>query len=225
MTDSAYPTGPDGQPRALEVRETSDDGRRFSPSASRNKELIAEIFRAHMPTDETVLEIASGSGEHGVHLCQQFPQLSWWFSDLDEDARLSQAAWKAAFPELSIEGPLSLDVTHANWPGLVPQAVSSIFCANMIHIAAPAAMEGLIRGAGELLRGGGSLFLYGPFSRNGEMVASNMNFDASLKSRNAAWGVRDLERTVEPLAVSAGLKCDAVLEMPANNLSVIFRKL
>ena len=97
-------------------------------------------------------------------------------------------------------------------------------CINMIHISPFAATEGLLRGAGRLLKPGGHLFLYGPYARNGEIAASNAAFSENLKSRDPAWGVRDLDRDIVPLAAEAGLRLKEVIAMPANNFSVIFER-
>lgn len=205
-------------------RETPpNDARATSPAAQRNREPIRQVVLQHMPASGTVLEIASGTGEHGAHIAPGLPGLDWWYSDINADYMESQRAWAEHLgPESGLKGPVEIDVTQPGWQAPVPP--DAIFCANMIHIAPFAAAEGLIEGAGRLLRPGGRLMLYGPFGRDGAMAPSNARFSEDLKARHPAWGVRDLEREIVPLADAAGLALAAIVEMPANNLSVIFTK-
>ncbi|MEM7493168.1 MAG: DUF938 domain-containing protein [Pseudomonadota bacterium] len=224
MTDD-YPSssGADGKPIALEDRPVTDDGRRYSPSISRNKDVIAEVFADVMPNEARVLEVASGTGEHGAHLTDRLPELCWTYSDIDQESLKSQAAWQAASGHEQLFGPLTLDVTEEGWAMSLLGQFDAIFCANMIHIAPFEAAIGLFKGAGILLSQGGHLMLYGPFARDGMIAPSNANFDESLKRRDRRWGVRDLERDIVPLAEESGLRLSRVIEMPANNLSVIFK--
>lgn len=219
-----YPKGAGGKPVALEARDTDTDGRRFSPSVARNRDVLREAFMALVPGARHVLEIASGTGEHGVHIARGAPGLNWTFSDPDADSRGSIAAWMEHGDAARLHGPLDVDTTRSKWIANAPAGVDTIVCINMIHIAPWAAAEGLIAGAGSLLPKGRRLFFYGPFARNGEMVESNRAFDASLKSRNPDWGVRDLDLEVVPLAENAGFVLAGVREMPANNLSVVFER-
>ncbi|MCI4646254.1 MAG: class I SAM-dependent methyltransferase [Hyphomonadaceae bacterium] len=214
------------KPVALENREESQDGRRFSPSAARNREVIGDVFQAHMPVCGTVLEVASGTGEHGAHIASGCAGLTWIYSDIDPPSLASQAAWRAHLGEDSgLAGPLALDVTRSDWQAAgVPDTLDAIYCANMIHIAPFAACEGLIAGAGRHLRAGGRLMLYGPFARDGEIAPSNADFTDSLRQRDSGWGVRDLDRQILLLAMAAGLRLAEAVAMPANNLSVIFEK-
>ena len=224
--DQDYPRSQGGRPVALEARTGETDGRRFSPSTARNRDSVRAVFIEHMPAQGTCLEIASGTGEHGAHIAPALPGLDWWYSDIDADSRASQAAWAAHLgPEAGLKGPLAIDVTQAVWAeadALAP--LDAVFCANMIHIAPFAAAEGLISGAGQRLRKGGRLMLYGPFARNGEIAPSNQRFSEDLKRRDAGWGVRDLDREIMPRAAGAGLLPVEVIAMPANNLSVIFER-
>lgn len=209
---------------ALEARETSG-ARLFSPSAARNREAIFDAFLAHMPRAGTVLEIGSGTGEHAVHIAAHLPELTWLPGDPDETSRASIAAWVAHMGLANIRPPHAIDVTVDGWTQGVPRPLAAVVSINMIHIAPFAAAEGLIAGAGEILREGGRLFLYGPFSRNGKHTApSNAAFDASLKARDPRWGVRDLENDIVPLAEKAGLALEAAVPMPANNFTVIFTR-
>ena len=222
---SDYPssTGADGKPIALEDRPVTDDGRRYSPSISRNRDVIAAVFADAMPNEARVLEVASGTGEHGAHLTDRLPQLRWTYSDIDQESLKSQAAWRAASGHDRLFGPLALDVTQEGWATSLLGQFEGVFCANMIHIAPFEAAVGLFKGAGALLSQGGHLMVYGPFARDGMIAPSNADFDQSLKRRYPSWGVRDLERDIVPLAEDNALRLSSVIEMPANNLSVIFK--
>ena len=226
MTDQKdYRKGDDGKPVALEHRQADADGRRYSPSTARNRDPILETFRALVGREGNVLEIASGTGEHGAFLTQHLPGFRWTYSDIDETSRHSQAAWRAAAEHERLDGPLVLDAREAHWGDAEqPGAWDVIVCINMIHIAPIEALQGVVSGAGRLLSPRGRLFFYGPFAMNGEIVPSNQAFDQSLKSRNPAWGVRDLALDVLPLIDAAGLKADGIADMPANNKSVVFTR-
>ncbi|GGF72330.1 hypothetical protein GCM10007301_35160 [Azorhizobium oxalatiphilum] len=207
---SALPTGP-----------ADDDGRLVLPAAARNRDPILDVLRAVLPASGLVLEIASGSGEHAVHFARALPGLIWQPSDPVKEARTSIAAWTAAEHLPNIRPPLALDVMDWPWPQTQADAM---VCINMIHISPWAATEALMRGAGALLPMGGVLVLYGPYLRDGvETSQGNLDFDADLKRRNPDWGVRRLE-DVSACAATHGLALDRVLEMPANNLSVVFRR-
>jgi hypothetical protein len=223
--DKDYQKAMSGQPVALEKRAAAADGRRYSPSIGRNKDVVTEVFLAHMPTRGQVLEIASGTGEHGAHITAAAPDLTWVYSDIDPASQVSQRAWRAAMPHDRLRGPLTIDTTLETWPKLdeIPQTVA-LFCANMSHIAPFEATEGLIAGAGRVLSSGGRMMVYGPFSRDGEIAPSNARFSEDLKRRDPSWGVRDLDRQILPLAAAANLQLSQVVAMPANNLSVIFEK-
>ena len=200
------------------------DARRFAPAAARNRDPIADAFLALVGREGRVLEIASGSGEHAVHLCSQAPGLIWTPSDPDPDARASIAAWRAHAGLSNLGAPLALDVAAPDWTdGL--GGFDALVSINMIHIAPFEAAEGLFAGAAQLLPPGGALFLYGPFRRHGaHTAASNDAFDQSLKARNPRWGVRDLEGEVIPLAAREGFDFAAEQAMPANNFVVVFRR-
>jgi cyclopropane fatty-acyl-phospholipid synthase-like methyltransferase len=199
-------------------------GRIFAASTARNRDPILDAYAASMPVSGTVLEIASGAGEHAVHIAGALPMLRWLPGDPDADARASIAAWTAHAGLSNIAPPHAIDAAAEGWEAEVG-VVDAIVCINMIHIAPFAAAEGLFAGAGRLLPRGGRLFLYGPFSRQGRHSApSNADFDSSLKARDARWGVRDLDNDLLPLAERAGLALSRVIEMPANNLSVVFER-
>jgi SAM-dependent methyltransferase len=199
-----------------------EDARRYAPSVARNKDAIAGVLARYLPSSGLVLEIASGSGEHAVHFASSFPALVFQPTDPSEEALASIAAWRqeAALPNM--RAPLALDVTAAPWPINYADAVT---CINMIHIAPWEATLGLVAGAARIIPPGGLLFLYGPYKRAGQHTApSNADFDASLRERDARWGVRDLE-TVAAEATAMGFAAPMIEAMPANNLSLIFRRL
>lgn len=200
-----------------------DDARLYAPAAARNREPILSVLKQYLPQSGQVLEIASGSGEHAVHFAQSSPpDLIFQPSDPDAAARASIDGWAAELDLPNIRPALALDAASEDWP--IDRA-DAVLCINMIHISPWKATEGLVRGAARVLPAGGLLYLYGPYKRGGRHTApSNEAFDADLRSRNANWGVRDLE-TVAALAAKAGFGNPLVEEMPANNLSVIFRKL
>ena len=192
-----------------------------APAAARNRDPILAVLRDVLPESGLVLEIASGTGEHVVHFAAALPGLDWQPSDPDAASRASIAAWAAASGLANVRAPLMLDAASGEWP--VSHA-DAIICINMIHISPWAATEGLMAGAGRLLPEGGVLYLYGPYRRTGHPTApSNEAFDADLKSRNPLWGLRNLDDVVA-LAAQHGLELVQVREMPANNLSVVFRQ-
>ncbi|KWB44500.1 DUF938 domain-containing protein [Burkholderia ubonensis] len=203
---------------------TPDDPsmRLSAPAAERNRGPILDVLRRVLPARGDVLEIASGTGQHVVHFAAGLPGLHWRPSDPDAQARRSIAAWIAQAGLSNVDAPLVFDVRDASWPFA---ALDAIVCINMIHIAPWACAEALFAGASRVLRPGGVLVLYGPYRREGRHTApSNAAFDAQLRSRDPSWGVRDLE-TVVALGLDRGLDCIEVVEMPANNLSVVFRRL
>jgi hypothetical protein len=200
----------------------SEDARRFAPAVARNKAAITEVLARHLPASGLVLEIASGSGEHALHFAAHFPALSFQPTDPDTAALASIAAWQAEAQLRNLLLPLMLDVMADAWP---VQKADAVLCINMIHIAPWEATAALMRGAAWVLPRDGALFLYGPFKQGGQHTTpSNAEFDASLRAQDAQWGVRDLGAVAE-IASAAGFAAPVVEEMPANNLSVIFRRL
>ncbi len=197
------------------------DRRQFAPAAARNRDAILAVLRRHLPPRGHVLEIASGSGEHAVHFAAALPGCVFQPSDPDADRRASIDAWMAAAGLANVRPALALDATDADWP---VTAADAVLCSNMIHIAPWAAARGLVRNASRVLGPGGVLFLYGPFRRGGAHTGpGNAAFDLDLRGRNPEWGIRDLE-AVAAEAASLGFAAPAVVEMPANNLSVVFRR-
>jgi uncharacterized protein DUF938 len=197
------------------------DARLYAPAAVRNRQPILDVLKQHLPSRGLVQEVASGTGEHVVHFAQGCPDLIFQPSDLDPQHRASIDAWVATLSLGNVRPAIALDVTAELWP---VDAADALICINMIHIAPWAAAEGLMRGARRLLPPGGLLYLYGPYKRGGQHTApSNAAFDAGLRAQNPAWGVRDLE-AVAALAVAQGFGEPHIVEMPANNLSLVLRK-
>lgn len=195
--------------------------RRSSPAALRNRDPILAVLRSVLPARGTVLEIASGTGEHILHFAAQMPALTWQPSDPSPEARASIAAWMAGENRTNLLPPLDIDAAGADWPVARADAILAV---NLVHISPWAATLGLMRHAGRILPRGAPLVLYGPFRRDGEaLVPSNVAFDEDLRSRDPAWGIRDLE-AVAAVAATHGLILGPVHDMPANNLTVVFRR-
>ena len=197
-------------------------GARTSPATARNRGPILDVLKTCLPAAGLVLEIAAGAGEHAVHNAAALPRLLWRPTDPDPDALASIAAWRdlAALPNL-LE-PLALDAAEPDtWPIDRADAIVAI---NMIHISPWSAAEGLMTGAARRLPSGGLLFLYGPYvEADIEIAPSNLAFDASLRARDPAWGLRRLD-DVTALAARHGLALCERVAMPANNLALVFRK-
>jgi SAM-dependent methyltransferase len=192
-----------------------------SPAADRNKEPILEQLRRVLPGTGTVLEIASGTGQHAVYFARALPELVWQPTEPDPDlcATIARRVRVSGLPNL--RSPRAFDVLDAASP---PFEAHAAVCINMIHIAPWAATEGLFRHAAQLLAAGAPLVLYGPYKIGGEHTAeSNAAFDASLRSRDADWGVRDIE-AVAALARRSGFELAERVAMPVNNFVVVFRR-
>ena len=211
----------DTPPIHLEERR-QDGARKFSPTAARNRGPIGEVLSPLLKQNARVLEIASGTGEHALHMCALRPDIRWQPSDPDADSRASQAAW-AAESSGNMMPPLDVDVMQSGWAASLP-AFDLIYCANMIHIAPWEAAEGLAAGAQDSLKSGQSLVLYGPFKDGEKTAPSNLDFDVSLKSRNPAWGVRDLE-AVKHIFELHGFNATEQTNMPKNNLILVFKRI
>jgi SAM-dependent methyltransferase len=201
------------------------DARRFSPSAARNREPIRTTFLAHMPHVGHILEIGSGTGEHGIHITAIAPGLTWHFSDPDPEARASIRAWIRHAARPGLLGPYTLHADAPDWGDAVETLTfDGIVAINVVHIAPFETALGLCAGARRRLEVGGRVFLYGPYARDGALAPSNAAFSEQLRARDPRWGVRDLEREIVPAAAREGLVLHAVVEMPANNLCVVFEK-
>lgn len=201
------------------------DARQYAPATQRNREPILEILSEVLPTPCTVLEIASGTGEHAIFLSEKLESCCWIPSDANPLALESITAWQDACPQDNLASPLLIDVTQTNWqqqPRL--HQINAVVNINMIHISPWQACLGLMQGVGEILAEGGVLFLYGPYKRDGQHTApSNASFDRSLRDRNPLWGIRDLSAVVAA-AAAQNLQLQQIREMPANNLSLVFSR-
>jgi hypothetical protein len=197
------------------------DARQYSSSTARNRDVILAVLRRVLPAQALVLELASGTGEHAVHIAAALPEITWQPSDPDEAARASIAAWIAAEGLANVLPPLAIDVSGESW-GVEGQSYDALAAINMIHISPWEATLGLMAGARRLLSDGGLLYTYGAYKRGGQHTApSNETFDAWLKGLDPRFGVRDLE-AVETAAQASGLTLREIIEMPANNLSLVF---
>jgi SAM-dependent methyltransferase len=197
------------------------DPRQYRPHVARNRYPILEVLRRVLPPKGLVLEVACGSGEHAAYFAAKLPTLAWQPTDPDREALASAAAHCTAVGAPNLLPPLPLDVMSDHWP---VERADIVICCNMIHIAPWAACEGLVAGAARTLPTGGLLYLYGPYKIGGEHTApSNRDFDLDLRARNPEWGIRDLG-DVTALAERHGFKLAETVPMPANNLSVMFRR-
>ncbi len=193
----------------------------FAPSAERNKDEILGALLDVLPTTGTILEVASGTGQHAVHFAPRFPGAIWQPSERRPEALASIRAYAAEAGLPNLREPLEIDVTRTEWPIEHADAMVNI---NMLHISPWSTCEGLLAGAGRVLAPGAPLFYYGAFFREDrETVPSNIDFDLSLKERNPAWGVKQLEE-VTAFAETQGLFLDKAIDMPNNNYAVVFRR-
>jgi SAM-dependent methyltransferase len=193
--------------------------KQHAPATERNREPIREVLARELPSVGTVLEIASGTGEHAVHMAGAFPQLAWQPTDADPRALASIAASRDEVALPNLLAPLSLDVT-APWP---IEAADAIVCINMVHISPWDATLALFAGAARVLPTGGLLYLYGPYRFDGVTAPSNEQFDQALRSRDPSWGVRDV-RALDQAATACGFVMRGAVAMPANNHSLLFRR-
>ena len=195
--------------------------KRHAPATARNSQPLAEVLARELPASGTVLEIASGSGEHAVFMARRFPALDWQPSDRDAEALASVDAWAAEARLANLRPAIALDAAAPDWPMV---SADALLCVNMVHISPWDAAVGLFVGAGRVLGSGAPLVLYGPFVEpDVETAASNHAFDHSLRQRDPAWGLRstaDLDR----LAAGHGMTRTARCAMPANNLVLVYRR-
>lgn len=195
--------------------------KKFAPAVARNREALATVLAGELPAAGLVLEVASGSGEHAFYFAGVFPQLDWQPSDPDPDALASIAAWRADFSGENLRAPIALDAAAPRWP--IDRA-DAILCVNMVHISPWSTTVGLFTGAERKLERGAPLILYGPYFEEGsEPARSNIDFDLSLRARNEQWGIRDLAQ-MDRLAEGKGFKRMARHAMPANNLTLVYRR-
>jgi SAM-dependent methyltransferase len=195
--------------------------KRHAAAAERNRGPILEVLRRVLPPTGLVLEVASGSGQHAVWFARHLPHLTWQPSDVETEALASIAAWAAEADLANLRPPCGLDVRAPDWP---VTEVAAIVCSNLIHIAPWEAALGLLAGAGRLLPAAGVLCTYGPYRFAGRFTApSNEAFDASLRARDPAWGVRDVA-DLEAAARGHGLALAETVGMPANNHLLVWRR-
>jgi hypothetical protein len=195
--------------------------KRSAPATERNREPISRVLEGVLPARGVVLEVASGTGQHAAFFASRLPGVEWQPSDVSPEALASIEAWRSEAGAPNLRAPILLDVMVPGWSA---DPADAVVCINMIHISPWAACEGLFKGSARILSAGAPLYLYGPFRFDGSFTApSNGAFDASLKAMDPSWGVRDLT-DVTALATSAGFTREAVIAMPANNHSVVFRR-
>jgi SAM-dependent methyltransferase len=196
--------------------------RRLAPATGRNREPILSVLARVLPSTGTVLEIASGTGQHAVFFADALPGVQWLPSDPDAASRASIDAWRKHAGSANVAPARALDVMADVWP--MPPVVDAIVCINMIHIAPWAAAEALFEHARRDLAEGGILFLYGPYRRDGAHTSpSNAAFDTQLRATDPEWGIRELE-AVSALGAKNGFALDEIVPMPANNFSLVFRR-
>ena len=200
--------------------------KRYAPATERNREPILAVLRDSLPDEGSVLEIASGTGQHAFFFTQHLTTCYWLPTDKDVANLASIASWREESDAANLLPPCQLDVRDSIWPidGSLPEPVSAIVNINMLHISPWSCCQALFAGAAEVLNQGALVMLYGPFKRDGLHTApSNAAFDEQLRSQDPEWGVRDLEAVVD-VAVEQGFACQSVIEMPANNLLVVFKR-
>lgn len=201
--------------------QKTDDGKWTSQAAERNKGPILEVLTRILPASGIVLEIASGTGQHVIHFAKGLPALTWQPSDPDAELRRSISRRAEEEQLENVRTPVDLDVSRLPWP---LHAADAILCINMIHVAPWSATAKLFDGAKALLAPGHVLYMYGPYRRAGRHTSpGNEKFDADLRAQDPEWGVRNLEEVAE-LGARAGFTLDETIEMPANNLSLVFRR-
>ena len=221
MAEFVVEFGKDGRP-------VESDGRLDAAAFHRNHQAICAVLRRSLAgRSGDAVEAGSGTGQHVVEFARQNPDVTWWPSDLNPQHLRSIEAWRSASGLPNLRPPLRIDLSDPLWcpemqDGAGPGELLAVFCANVIHIAPWRVAEGLLEGAGRYLRADGRLFLYGPFQRDGHHTAdSNAAFDRSLREANAEWGVRDIT-ALQRRAADAGLELTETVEMPANNLILVF---
>ena len=204
------------------------DARQFAPATTRNRAPILDVLRRVLPAEGSILETSSGTGEHAFYFAPALAPRVFIPSEPDSGLRDSVAAWCSDSTADNLLAPLDLDVTASQWPverePLPEPPITAILSSNMIHIAPWTACLGLLAGAGRILRTGGVLYFYGPFAQvDGATAPSNLAFDTWLRTENPAWGVRMLQAVVDA-AAAEGLSLLETVAMPADNLSLIFKR-
>lgn len=221
MTPDQAPLDPLADPAATAAFYL---GLRHAPATARNREPICAALAVLLPAEPCrVLEIASGSGEHGLWIARALPPVTWTPSEASEDGCAAIEAWRALCPELRdrVQAPVLIDAACPPWPG---PKVDAVFVANLTHISPWAATLGLMAGAAARLRAGGLLLIYGPFNEDGRFTGpGNAAFDADLKMRKPDWGLRD-RAAVDAAAASQGFVAEECQKMPADNRLLVYRR-
>ncbi|MDZ8034451.1 DUF938 domain-containing protein [Nostoc sp. DedSLP04] len=210
---------------------TPQDARKYAPATERNREPILEVLLQVLPESGTILEIASGTGEHAVFFASKLKDYLWLPTDVNPQSRASIISWTEHNVCDNVYAPLELDAKEPVWAvenggldWLNTKPIVAIVNINMIHISPWSACLGLMAGAGRILKAGGILYLYGPFKQGGEHIAaSNAAFDEYLRTENPEWGVRNLDDVIA-VARAQNLILQQIYQMPANNLSVVFQR-
>ena len=203
------------------IGDELDDGRCHAPSAKRNRDAILAVLERVLPRQGFVVEVGSGSGQHATFFAKALPGLTWQPSDIDAEMRRSIRAWIVEERAGNVRDPIALDVREHPWP---VEEADAIVCINVLHVAPWAATQHLFAGADEVLSRSGVVYLYGAYRRGGCHTApSNERFDAELRSFDPQWGLRDVDE-VQEAASRAGFALSELVEMPANNLSLVFRR-
>ena len=193
-----------------------------TPAGERNLAPLTAVLRPRLPAAGTVLEVASGTGQHVAHWAQAFPGLDFQPSDPDTEACAAIEAWRGATGRANLRPPLALDVADPDWPAAAPGPWNAVIAVNLLHIAPWSVTAGLLGGAARTLAPGAPLVVYGPFAEAGRLEPeSNRRFDAMLKAQDPRWGIRDLDQ-VRAVAEAAGLGFVEQVAMPANNRVLVF---
>lgn len=207
-----------------------DDGRLDAPAFHRNRIPILDVVTRFLKDRSgDVIEIGAGTGQHTVEFAKALSNLTWWPSDPNPNHRESIRAWSQQAGLENVRLPIPLDAAELDWAlakdGRPPEGnIAAIVCINVLHIAPWAVAEGLVRGASRYLSKDGTLLIYGPYKKNGiHISASNEEFDAVLRARNPAWGVRDTQSIGDLVAIH-NLRLAEIVPMPANNLTLILTR-
>jgi len=199
----------------------SENARRYAPASARNRDPLLQVLKSLLPQTGTILEIASGTGEHACYFAPAFGTAIWQPTDTDESAIASINAHRQAEAPANLAPALHLNVMEPEWP---VNAADAVLCVNMVHIAPWACCENLLRGCAHVLSPGAPLVLYGPFKQDGTHTApSNAEFDQTLRGENAKWGIRDIGEIAEA-GKASGLTIEDPIAMPSNNFCVILRQ-